>query len=119
MTSVCMLMQLAIQNGMVVHQMDVTTAYLNVPIDCELYIGQPEGYERKGSNGEKLVCELKKSLYGLKQSGRNWNCLLHGYLGLVQSLADPCVYVKCTEFGQVIAILWVDDDLLQVVTQMY
>ena len=56
-----MLMQLAIQNGMVVHQMDVKTAYLNAPIDCELYIGQPEGYERKGSNGEKLVCELKKS----------------------------------------------------------
>ena len=55
-------MQLAIQKGMVVHQMDVKTAYLNAPIDCELYIDQPEGYERKGSNGEKLVCELKKSL---------------------------------------------------------
>ena len=111
-TSVRMLMQLAIQKGMVVHQMDVKTAYLNAPMDCELYIEQPDGYERKGSNGEKLVCKLKKSLYGLKQSGRNWNCLLHGYLtqeGFVQSLADPCVYVKSTEFGQVIAIVWVDD----------
>ena len=39
-----------------------------------------------------------------------WNCLLHGYLtkeGFVQSLADLCVYVKSTEFGQVIAIVWV------------
>ena len=78
--SVRMLIQLAIQKGMVVHQMDVKTAYLNVPIDYELYIEKPEGYERKGSNGEKLVCKLKKSLYGLKQSSRNWNCLLHGYL---------------------------------------
>ena len=95
--------------------MDVKTAYLNAPIDCELYIEQPEGYERKGPNGEKLVCKLKKSLYGLKQSGRNWNCLLHGYLtqeGFVQSLADPCVYVKSTEFGQVIAIVWVDDIII-------
>ena len=100
---------------MVVHQMDVKTAYLNAPMDCELYIEQPDGYERKGSNGEKLVCKLKKSLYGLKQSGRNWNCLLHGYLtqeGFVQSLADPCVYVKSTEFGQVIAIVWVDDIII-------
>ena len=114
-TSVRMLMQLAIRKGMVVHQMDVKTAYLNAPMDCELYIEQPDGYERKGSNGEKLVCKLKKSLYGLKQSGRNWNCLLHGYLtqeGFVQSLADPFVYVKSTEFGQVIAIVWVDDIII-------
>ena len=114
-TSVRILMQLAIQMGMVVHQMDVKTAYLNAPIDCELYIEQPEGYERKGPNGQKLVCKLKKSLHGLKQSGRNWNCLLHGYLTqerLIHSLADPCVYVKSTEFGLVIAIVWVDDIII-------
>ena len=114
-TSVRILMQLAIQMGMVVHQMDVKTAYLNAPIDCELYIEQPEGYERKGPNGQKLLCKLKKSLYGLKQSGRNWNCLFHGYLTqerFVQSLDDPCVYVKSTEFGLVIAIVWVDDIII-------
>ena len=66
-------MQLAVQEGMVVHQMDVKAAYLNAPIDCELYMKQPEGYKRNGPNGEKLVCELKKSLYGLKQSCHNWN----------------------------------------------
>ena len=32
--------------------------------------------------------------------------------GFVQSLADPCVYVKSTEFGQVIAIVWVDDIII-------
>ena len=80
---------------------------------------QPEGYERKGPNGEKLVCKLKKSLYGLKQSGRNWNNMLHNYFTQeVQSLADPCVYVKGTETGKVIAIVWVDD-IIQVATQLY
>ena len=74
-----MLMQLVVQKGMVAHQMDVKTAYLNAPIDCELYMEQPQGYERKGLNGEKLVCKLKKSLHGLKQSGRNWNNMLHNY----------------------------------------
>ena len=96
-------------------QMDVKTAYLNAPIDCELYMEQPEGYERKGPNGEKLVCKLKKSLYGLEQSGRNWNNMLHNYFiqeGFVQSLTDPCVYVKGTETGRVIAIVWVDDIII-------
>ena len=49
-----------VQEGMVVHQMDVKTAFLNAPIDCELYIEQPEGYQREGPNGEKLVCKLIK-----------------------------------------------------------
>ena len=82
--------------------MDVKTAHLNAPIVCEFYIEQPESYGRKGPNGEKLVCRLKKFLSGLKQSGQNWNCLLRGYLtqeGLVYTItADPCVYVKSTEF---------------------
>ena len=51
--------------------MDVKTAYLNAPIDCEIYIEQPEGFEQQGENGVKLVCKLQKSLYGIKQSGRN------------------------------------------------
>ena len=62
-TSVRMLMQ----NDMVVHQMDVKTAYLNAPIGCEIYVKQPDGFEIDGKNGAKLVCKLKKSLYGLKQ----------------------------------------------------
>ena len=91
-----MLMQLALQEGILVYQMDVKTAYLNAPIDCELYMEQPGGYERKDPNGEKLVCKLKKSSYGLKQSGRNWNNMLHNYFtqeGFAQSLADPCAYI--------------------------
>ncbi|CAB3996098.1 Retrovirus-related Pol poly from transposon TNT 1-94 [Paramuricea clavata] len=112
MSSIHVLLQQAIQNDMLVHQMDVKTAYLNGAIDCEIFIDQPEGYERVGQNGERLVCKLNKSLYGLKQSGRNWN-MLHDYLmkeSFTQSLADPCVYIRnggtneCT-----IIIIWVDD----------
>ena len=67
-------------NDLIVHQMDVKTAYLNAPIDREIYIEQPEGFRKSGNSGETLVCKLKRSLYGLKQSGRNWNNLLHDYL---------------------------------------
>ena len=60
----------------------------------------PEGFEKLGRNGEKLVCKLKKSFYGLKQRGKNWNNMLHSCLcdeKFSQSLADPCVYVRNSE----------------------
>jgi len=112
MTSVRMLMQAAVDSDLIVHQMDVKTAYLNAPIDCELYVQQPEGYDVSDKGDDKLVWKLRKSLYGLKQSGRNWNNLLHSHLcdeGFEQSDADPCVYCKTSDHGRVMIIFWVDD----------
>ena len=60
----------------------------------------------------KIVCKLQKSLYGLKQSGRNWNTLLHTCLcdnGFKQSQADNCVYTKESHKEKVIVLIWVDD----------
>ncbi|KAK3716453.1 hypothetical protein RRG08_057376 [Elysia crispata] len=117
-TSVRTLVQCAVQNGQMVHQMDVKTAYLNAPIDCELYVEQPEGYVKTNEQGEKLVWKLRKSLYhGLKQSGRNWNNLLHSHLiadGFTQLLVDTCVYVKNShdENEMCIVLVWVDDIVL-------
>ena len=58
MSSIRVLVQHAVQNSMIVHQMDVKAAYLNAPIDCDIYVEQPEGYEKTGENGETLVCKL-------------------------------------------------------------
>jgi DNA-dependent RNA polymerase auxiliary subunit epsilon len=115
MTSVRMLMQLAVQYNLTIHQMDVKTAFLNAPIDCELYVEQPKGFVIKGDSGENLVLKLKKSLYGLKQSGRNWNSLLHSYLtneGFIQSKSDNCVYIKVNNNSITILIIWVDDIMI-------
>lgn len=46
--------------------MDVKTAFLNAPIDCELNVEEPEGFVVKG-DGENLVLKLHKPLYGLKK----------------------------------------------------
>ena len=91
---------------------------MNAPVDFELYVEQPAGFEVKSKSGKKLVFKLKKSLYGLKQSGRNWNIKLHSHLieqGFVQSQVDTCVYRKHSN-GQpsehTIVIIWVDDIIL-------
>lgn len=51
-------------------QMDVKTAYLHGNLEEKILMSQPEGFEEKGHEG--YVCLLQKSLYGLKQSPRQW-----------------------------------------------
>ena len=46
------------------YQMDVKSAFLNGDLEEEVYIEQPDGFILR--NDPKLVCELKKDLYGLK-----------------------------------------------------
>jgi hypothetical protein len=55
--------------GLKIQQMDIKGAYLNGILKEKVYMRQPEGYE----DGTDRVCELVKTLYGLKQSGREWN----------------------------------------------
>ena len=92
--------------------MDVTTAYLNGKLDCEVYMEQPIGFvDPKHSD---YVCKLLKSLYGLKQSARCWNSTLDNFLksnGYRQSDADQCIYIKHVIENDLFVIfaLYVDD----------
>ena len=47
-----------------------STAFLYGDLEEEIYMKQPEGFVVKGK--KELVCKLKKSLYGLKQSPKMW-----------------------------------------------
>ena len=65
----CVLALVAIED-MELDQMDVKTAFLHGDLQEEVYMQQPEGFVEKGK--EDLVCLLEKTLYGLKQSSREW-----------------------------------------------
>lgn len=81
-----------------------------------VYMGQTEGFETPNStDNERLVYKLNKSLYGLKQSGRNWNLLLHNCLlenNFIQSSVDHCVYMKEVGSKMVFMLIWVDDVII-------
>ena len=99
------------KDNMLIHQMDINTAFLNGKLHEEVYMKQPEGFVKEGQ--ENLVCKLNKSLYGLKQSPRCWNEALDKYLvslGFNQSTSDPCVYTS--KDGSVILAVYVDDIIL-------
>ena len=90
--------------------MNVVSAFLNGKLQEDIYMQQPEGYVQAGN--EQLVCKLKKSLYGLKQSPRCWNAVLNDYLksvGFEQSGADPCVYIKKNTGCFTVIAVYVDD----------
>ena len=103
---------LAVQNSMKMHQMDVTTAFLNGELQEEVYMKQPESFMSDGQ--EDLVCKLKRSIYGLKQSPRCWNSALDNKLkqmGFVQAKGDPCLYLA-SEGEMFIIAVYVDDIVL-------
>ena len=108
-SSIRALLAYAVQNDMLIHQMDVVTAFLNGTLSEEIYMQQPDGYVVSGK--EHLVCRLKKSLYGLKQSPRCWNTAFREHLELIgfkQNPADPCVFTRCENTMTIVAV-YVDD----------
>lgn len=102
---------LANRERLLVHQMDVKTAFLNGELTDEVYMTQPQGFNQ----GNELVCRLNRSIYGLKQASRTWNERFHGFvekLGFVRSRNDQCLYTRGVGQQMVILVLYVDDILL-------
>ena len=99
--------------GWNVQQMDIKSAYLNVPITEDIYMSQPKGFEEVGR--ETLVAKLNKGLYGLKQAGREWYGTLRNFLisiGFRWTHADHSVFVFERGSSIIIIPVYVDDKLL-------
>ena len=52
--------------------MDKKNTYLNGPAEGDVVIKQPKGFIVLDENVKLFVCNMKSSLHGLKQYGRNW-----------------------------------------------
>nr|GEV32540.1 zinc finger, CCHC-type [Tanacetum cinerariifolium] len=101
-------------HNLIIHQIDVKTAFLNGKLEDEVYMNQSLGFIMPGN--ENKVCKLIKSLYGLKQGPKKWHqkfdemVLSNGYL---LNQADKCVFSKFDPSGKgVIICLYVDDILI-------
>lgn len=104
------LLAASVNEEMYVDQMDVISAYVQGELSDEVYMEQPEMFIQE--NKEDMICKLNKSLYGLKQSGREWYRKLDNFLlnhGGKRTEADPCVYTFNENESQVILMVYVDD----------
>ena len=69
-TSIRLLLSVATSFYFEIEHMDVKTTFLHRDLEEDIYMKQPEGFMVKVK--KELVCRLKNSLYGLKQSPRMW-----------------------------------------------
>ena len=95
------------------HQMDVKTTFLNREMDETIYMEQFQNFLIGDS--KSMVCKVKKSLYGLKQSACQWYHKFHRIIssfGFAINLVDECIYNKFSGSKYIFLVLHVDDILL-------
>ena len=112
MATLRLILAISTAKGFDVRQWDVKTAYLNANLEENVFLQQPEGFEQKDSGGNQLVCKLNKSIYGLKQSGRNWYYTLQMFLKSIDftaSKSDPCLFMRISKDVLEYVCIWVDD----------
>lgn len=140
MNSIRILTALSASLGLEMHQLDVSTAYLNGEIEEQVYMEIPKlpkkvleriasESEQKGEShllskvlemqrgiaeGNK-ACLLNKAIYGLRQSGRQWNLRFDEEirkLGLIRTNADPCIYFDRKDDLLTVLAIYVDDIII-------
>lgn len=108
--SVRTLLAMAAINQMKIGQFDIKTAFLNGTLEEDIYMELPEGTGNEGK-----VVKLQRSLYGLKQSPRQWNKRFREFFkkfNFIASETNNCVYHGSINNEVVLLALYVDDGLL-------
>ena len=76
------------------------TVFLHGELEEVIYMDQPVGFIVPGK--EDFVCKIKKSLYGLKQSPRQWYKRFDSFMlshGFKRSEFNRCVYIKLCQLS--------------------
>lgn len=99
------------------HSMDVTGAYLYGKLDESkpIFMKMAPGQDQTSTGLRNPCYRLRRTLYGLKQSGYEWNKVFDEYirsLGFNPLPSEPCLYFKETASGPIFIALYVDDILI-------
>jgi hypothetical protein len=95
---------------------DVPAAYVQAKMpkgDTIYYMEQPPGF--KDEEHPDYICELLKCLYGLPQSGHQWNEEFANFLvkelGMRRLRCDPSAFIKWDDDGFFLLVVTVDDTI--------
>ena len=114
LTSIRTVLAFAASENYEMGQIDIKGAYLNGELtkDKVIYMKQLPSYSISAKNGKVLVCQLQKTLYGLKQSGRRWYQKLVEImekLGFSRCEVDQAVFYRRGKGKLIIVLVHVDD----------
>lgn len=111
LTTLRILLSIAVHFDMEIHQMDVKCAFLNGQLNEDIFMIQPEGFIKDKTK----VCKLQRSIYGLKQASRVWYERFNYFMMKInfkRCISDQCVYIKNENGIQCFVLLYVDDLLI-------
>jgi hypothetical protein len=115
LASIRIVLAIANRNGWPIDMFDVQSAYLNGELGEgeEIYMEQPP--DREVMDRKKYVLKLRKTIYGLKQSGRKWYEAFSRLLvsvGLNRAESDYGIFYKRSGDDMVVIAIHVDDCVL-------
>ena len=106
-------LHVALSKSWCIESLDVSTAFLHADIlDDQFVVPPPEFYGNLQKSKAKVIWKLKKSLYGLRNSPRNWQIHFRSTVeedGFVCLQSDANLFVK---FCGVWLLVYVDDILV-------
>ena len=105
-SSIRTLLSIVAMRDFELEQLDVKTAFLHGELEEDIYMDQPEGFVVPEK--ENFVYRLKKSLYGLKQSPRQWYKIFDSFMlshGFMWSNYDSCVYLRIVNDSDIYFLL--------------
>ncbi|MBW0491917.1 hypothetical protein O181_031632 [Austropuccinia psidii MF-1] len=91
------LISFAASNNLKFEQVDIKSAFLNAPLEEEVFLAIPHGLDL---DKRKVCLQLKKAIYGLRQAPRAWYNQLSEWLetaGFKAAISDPCVFYRKLE----------------------
>ncbi|KAG8503271.1 hypothetical protein CXB51_001260 [Gossypium anomalum] len=112
-SSIRALLGIVAMHDLELEQLDVKTTFLHGELEEDIYMQQQEGFTV--SIKEDYVCLLKKSLYGLKQSPRQWYKRFDSFMtshDFKRSSFDSFVYFKKNSDGSFVYLLLYVNDML-------
>ncbi|CAL1362863.1 unnamed protein product [Linum trigynum] len=104
---------LALSHKWSIAHFDVNNAFLQGPLEDEVYMLQPPGY--KDPDRPNHVCRLKRGIYGLWQAPRAWYKALSSFLldfGFTKTISDSSLFVYKRDDALLYFLVYVDDLLL-------
>jgi hypothetical protein len=94
-----------------ISQLGVKNAFLNAELRDDVYMHPPPGY----SVTEGMVCHLRRSLYGLKQTAQAWFQRFASVVtaaGFFANAHDPALFIHVLPHGRTLLLLYVDNMII-------